>query len=365
MKDRPRRGHGGFAPLETEWLSVCAILTHEGGTSVSRTRRIYVATAIGILSGTVAALRFARMLWHPSDFGQSWFGARALLHGANPYALVGPGLQYEWPWKLFYPATSMVIALPLSFFPEMVATFLFVAISAALLAYAVTENGWQRLPLFLSWPFVIATLAGQWSPILAAAILLPSLAWVLVAKPNIGLAVLAATSSRRLVRIALLGGLVITAISIGLFPAWPRAWLSNVVSEPHFGAPITRIGGIAVLLALLRWRRPEARLIVALACVPQTNSWYEGLPLLLVASTFRETLFLSLISTLGYVLPPLVMTARNEVEFNAQMGALMVVLCYLPATLLVLRRPNEGELPAWMAPVAAWWRSWRGAAADA
>ena len=81
------------------------------------------------------------MRWHPSDFGQSWFGAQALLHGANPYALIGPGLQYDWPWKLFYPATSMVIALPLSFFPEAVATFLFVAVSSALLAYAVTKNG--------------------------------------------------------------------------------------------------------------------------------------------------------------------------------------------------------------------------------
>lgn len=342
-----------------------ARLTLRSPAGPSRKRRVAVATMVGILAALVAVIRFVRNAWHPSDFGQSWFGARALLHGANPYELVGPGLQYDWPWKLFYPATSMVIALPLSFFPEVVATFLFVAISSALLAYAVTEDGWQRLPLFLSWPFVVAALAGQWSPILAAAILLPSLAWVLVAKPNIGLAVLAATSSRRLVRIALLGGLVITAVSIGLFPAWPRAWLSNVASQQHIGAPITRIGGVAVLLALLRWRRPEARLIVALACVPQTNNWYEGLPLLLVASTFRETLFLSLISTLGYVLPPYLMTARNEVEFNAQVGALMVALCYLPATLLVLRRPNEGELPPWIVPVSRWWRSSRGAAADA
>ena len=221
------------------------------------------------------------------------------------------------------------------------------------------------MPLFLSWPFVVAALAGQWSPILTAAILLPPLGWVLAAKPNIGLAILAATSSRRLVRNALLGGILITAVSVAFFPAWPREWLSSIASQHHIGAPITRLGGVAVLLALLRWRRPEARLIVALACVPQTNNWYEGLPLLLVASTFRETLLLSLISTLGYVLPPYVMTARNEGEFNAQVGALMVALCYLPATLMVLRRPNEGELPAWSTSISKWLGISRGAPADA
>jgi hypothetical protein len=323
-------------------------------------RRIVVAVAIGIVAGLVAALRFVRIAWHPSDFGQAWFSAQALLHGANPYALVGPGLQYEWPWKLYYPATAFVIALPLSFLPELLATFLFVAISSALLAYAITENGYQRLPLFLSWPFVVAALAGQWSPIISAAILLPALGWVLIAKPNIALAVLASTASARLIKVAVVGGVVITAVSIALFPGWPAAWLANVRSQQHIGSPITRLGGFAVLIALLRWRRPEARLIVALACVPQTNNWYEALPVLLVASTFRETLVLSLISILGYIVPPYVMTARNEVEFNAQVGSLMVALLYLPATIVVLRRPNEGELPPWAVAIVNGFRKLRG-----
>jgi hypothetical protein len=283
-----------------------------------------------------------------------WFGARALLHGANPYRLVGPGLQYDFPWTVNYPATSFVVALPLSPFPEAVATFLFVAISCALLAYGITEKGWGRLPIFLSWPFVLAAMVGQWSPIVSAAFLLPALGWVVVAKPNLGLAVLASTGSARLLKTAVIGGLALAAVSFALFPSWPRSWLSVVASQHHFFAPITRIGGFAVLLALLRWRRPEARLIVALACVPQTNSWYEALPLMLVASTFRESVVLSLISLLGYIIPPYVMTARNEIEFNSQMASLMVAICYLPATLIVLRRPNEGEFPPWIVPIAKW-----------
>lgn len=328
----------------------------DAATKPSSGQRILVAAAIGVAAGALTALRFVRIAWHPSDFGMVWFGARAMLHGANPYGLVGPGLQYDFPWRVNYPATSFVIALPLSPFPEVVATFLFVAISSMLLAFAVTESGWHRLPLFLSWPFLLAALVGQWSPILSAAVLLPSLGWIVVAKPNLGLAVLASTSSARLLKIALVGGLAITAVSLALFPGWPQAWLSVVRSQHHFFAPITRIGGFAVLLALLRWRRPEARLIVALACVPQTNSWYEALPLMLVASTFKESLFLSLVSTLGYVLPPYVMTARNEVEFNSQMASLMVAICYLPATLMVLRRPNEGQVPPWIKPIAKWFR---------
>ena len=295
------------------------------------------------------------MPWHPSDFGLSWFGALALRHGADPYALIGPGLQYDWPWRmLLYPVTSMVVALPLSYLPEIVATFLFVAVSCGLLSYALTENNWGRLALLLSWPFVVAVTAGQWSPILTAAVLLPSLGWLWVAKPNVGVAILAATSSTRLLKIALLGGALITAASIVFFPNWPSEWLASLGRTQHMGAPIMRTGGILILLGLLRWRRPEARLIVALACVPQTNSWYEGVPLLLAALTFRESLFLSTVSLLGYFIPPYVMTATNESQFNAQVAALMVAFCYLPATFLVLRRPNEGEPPAWLSVVRKW-----------
>jgi len=154
----------------------------------------------------------------------------------------------------------------------------------------------------------------------------------------------------------LIGGVFITTVSIAFFPTWPSEWLASLGREQHMGAPVMRIGGILILLGLLRWRRPEARLIVALACVPQTNNWYEGVPLLLAASTFRESLFLSVVSMLGYFIPPYVMTASNEAQFNAQVGALMVALCYMPATLLVLRRPNEGELPAWLTIIKKWRR---------
>lgn len=312
-----------------------------------------MALVIAAIAGAVTALRFIRVAWHPSDFGQAWFAAAALRHGGNPYALVGPGLQYEWPWRLFYPATTMVVALPFSFFSELAATTAFVAISTGLLAYGVTRDGWYRLPLFLSYPLVLAVLVAQWSPIIAAAACLPALGWILWAKPNLGVAVFVASESVRLFLVAVVGGLLLIAASLALFPSWPHEWLHSMRMQSHIGAPITRLGGPLILLGLLRWRRPEARLIVALACLPQTSSWYEAVPLFLVPATFRESLALALVSALGYFLPPHVMTARNEVEFNQQMGSLMVAICYLPATLLVLRRPNVGELPAWAKLIAS------------
>jgi hypothetical protein len=38
----------------------------------------------------------------------------------------------------------------------------------------------------------------------------------------------------------------------------------------------------------VKWRRPEARLLAALACIPQTPVLYEVVPLFLLVRTFRE-----------------------------------------------------------------------------
>jgi hypothetical protein len=290
----------------------------------------------------IAALR----LHHAGDFGIVWFGARALFHGANPYVLVGPGLVYDWQWNtVLYPATAMVVAAPFALLPQLAATLLFVWLSTALLAYAITADGWYRLPLFLSSAFIVATFAAQWSPLLTAALCIPSLAWVFAAKPNLGLALLVTSSKLRPIKVAMIGGLVLLAASVLWFPGWPMNWLAAIRSISHMHAPIMLPGGAFILLALLRWRRPEARLIIALACVPQTNSWYEALPLFLVPATYRESLVLSLISVCGWIFQFQFMTANNEAEYNRIVGILMVAFIYLPATALVLRRSNNGGLP--------------------
>jgi hypothetical protein len=241
--------------------------------------------------------------------------------------------------------------MPFTWLPELLAAAAFVGVSAGLLAFAITSGGWYRLPLFLSSAFVIAVRGAQWSPLMTAALCIPALAWVLAAKPNLGLVLFAYARSSRSLKIALIGGALLVLLSLAFLPSWPVDWMSNVRSSDQFTILITRGGGVFVLLALLRWRRPEARLIVALACVPQTAYWYEALPLLLVPATFRESLSLSLVSSLGFVLERHLVGNQPDVAYQ-DVGTLMIASVYLPATLLVLLRPNTGELPDWIRPKA-------------
>jgi hypothetical protein len=273
---------------------------------------------------------------HPGDFLVAWFGAKALLHGADPYSLIGPGHIYDWPWRPLYPVTAMIVALPFNILSQNTASVTFVFLSAGVLAYGVTADGFYRLPMFASASFIIAAAAAQWTPLLTAGFLIPPLAFVFVAKPNIGLAFFV-SANYNVRRVAVIGGLILLVASLVWMPTWPREWFENLKTGGTV-PPILRTGGFVSLLALLRWRRPEARLIVAMSLVPQTGTWYELLPLFLVASTASESMILCILSGLAFSLQDNIIAPKNEIELNAQVGALMVATGYLPATIMVLRR---------------------------
>ncbi len=55
------------------------------------------------------------------------------------------------------------------------------------------------------------------------------------------------------------------------------------------------------MLALTRWRQPEAGLLLVLACMPQRMGFYDQLPLLLVARNLRQQLILGLSSWLSMI----------------------------------------------------------------
>lgn len=324
----------------------------------TRLARVAVSSLIGLLAGT---LHYAQHIAerHHTDFGPTWFGARSIIVGTNPYDLVGPGLPFDWPWSLLYPATGMVAALPLAWFTEEIASTLFVSASSALLAYAISRTGWHRLPLFLSASFVVAAKSAQWSPLIAAGFCLPGVAWAFACKPSIGAAAFVAMPSLSAMKVAIVGGVLLVVSSLVLLPSWPVDWLTALRTADHMSAPITWPGGFFVLLALLRWKRPEARLIVAMALVPQTPNWYEALPLLLVPATLLQSLVLSLVSSLGF-LYEWVLYRPNATYVDIE--PLMIALAYLPATLLVLRRRNEGTVPQWleirMSRASRWGRRW-------
>ena len=98
----------------------------------------------------------------------------------------------------------------------------------------------------------------------------------------------------------------------------------------------------------------EARLLVALACVPQSTVIYEGLYFMLVPSTRLALLAASLGSYVGYLWQShYARTATSLVELQYGAGDALVACFYLPALIAILRRPNEGETPAWMERIGA------------
>jgi hypothetical protein len=279
-----------------------------------------------------------------SDFQLVWFGATALLHGADPYVLVGPGKMFNLEFPLLYPATAFIVAMPFALLSDASATMAFIFVSTFLMAYGITADGWHRLPIFGSIAFLSSVLLGQWSMVMTAALYLPWVAIIASAKPQASLPIVASSTTRTTAWAAAVGSLVVLAVSLLFLPKWPIEWWKLIQASPHLSAPIMRFGGPAILLVLLRWRRPEAWLVLFLACMPQTSYPYNVLMLLTLARTYREACILSILSTAGSV--PMLGTSTHDFEGLRIMGDLMVASAYLPATILILRRPNKGE-PLW------------------
>jgi len=308
--------------------------------------RLAFAVAIGV---ACAAYVLAFGLTNPdftSDFDQAWGGASALLHGQNPYDVVGPGKQYPWSWPLYYPLPALLIVAPLGLMPVLAARVVFAGLSGALVAFGISRDGFARWPLFISISFITAVELCQWSNLQLAAMLLPALGWVAVAKPNIGAAMALQSRTDRALVIMIAGSAILIGASFLVLPDWPRQWLENVKSAPHFKSPLTRPGGFILLLALLRWRRPEARLLTALAIIPQTPGFYDHVLVFTATKTFREALALSALTLVVFFAIVFLAPERTLSVWGELVGRLTVLLVYLPALGMILRRPNEGELPA-------------------
>jgi hypothetical protein len=313
----------------------------------SRRVRILLAVAASILSG------FRALLWvsgerKSRDFDQVWFAAKTLLGGRNPYHEIGPGLAFDWPAPLYYPLTAAIPVTPLSLVDRRLAAVLFAAIASGAFVWAATRRSLAPAVVITSASAALAAEAVQWSPLLGAAFGIPWLGALLSSKPSIGLAVFAARPSRA----ALLGTIVLIAISLALLPSWPLDWISALRhtslgikgGTPYF-APVGTSGGMFAVLALLRWRRPEARLVFVLACVPQTPLLYETVPLFLVPSTITEGGILWLGSWLAALWLSMAGPYDGDLaRFTVSARAIGWCL-YLPCVAMLLRRPNAGALP--------------------
>lgn len=295
--------------------------------------RIAVAAALGALSALYITVVYLVQPQAAPDFDQWWVAARALRMGLDPYAAIAAS---RWPWPLFYPLPAVLFVLPLSFLPVLVARAVFVALGGWSLAFAVTRRAWWPLVVFTSGAYVATITAGQWTPFLVAGALLPILGVLYVAKPTIG----AVSFVYRPSLIPIVAGVAVLALSFAVWPSWFGSWMAAVRNAPNVVAPISRPGGFLLLLALLRWRRREARLLGALACVPHTILPQEALVLFLIPRTYGEGAALSLLTSLALVLTYALGAPMGFASLLDLAWPIMLVVVYLPVLVVVLRRPN-------------------------
>jgi hypothetical protein len=303
----------------------------------TRRGRLFAAVAVALIVGGYLFLQAAG----PSDFSLIRFGAEALLHGADPYRLAGKGLVFDSEWAAFYPATAYVVGIPFTLLGDWASSIVFSVLSTFILAYAITRDGWHRMPVFLSVPFFWAAVLAQWSILVTAMMFLPWLAIVAAAKPQAAIpVVLAAERPSLSIKASLGGGIVLVALSLALLPAWPLEWLGVVRRAGQIESTLFSRGGFLILPVLLRWRDRDAHLILLMSLVPQAWYPYSVLPILAIARTFRESLLIVATSTL--TLLPLFITGDSFSPEYARMGRLIVLAgVYLPAVLLVLTRSRE------------------------
>lgn len=293
-----------------------------------------------LLGGWGAFIAYFTMASHPQhlakDFSYPWRAARALLAGQNPYHAIQAVGAYPFNARLFYPLPAALVATPFAPLRPEIAGALFMGISCALLGWAVLRDCPHRLPLFISAPFVQAAILGQWSPILTAAALMPTLQFLAAAKPTVGLAAWLYRPSWR----GIIGGLVLVALAFLVLPSWLGDWRAASAGTARYRGPATTLMGAFLLLGLLRWRRREGRLFIVLSLVPQLPVFYDELPLWLIPSRLWGSLALTATSWVGYLAwyPHSASSAQNEIAFPW-----MVFTVYAPALVLLLLLPAREE----------------------
>jgi hypothetical protein len=267
------------------------------------------------------------------------YAAQAVFRGADPYPLIGRGLPFDWNCPLFYPLPAVLLVLPFSALPLVAARVLWAMMSAGLFMYAAQRTARPLWIGALSASFLQAIVLGQWSPLLTAGAVLPWVGAAWVAKPTVGLALFAGWPRRQ----AVIGGALLVLASLVVDPLWPlHLWQNR--GEALYRAPVLRPGGALLLLALLRWRAPEARLLAALACVPHALTLYDTLPLFLVPSRKGEAYGLAALTYLALFLTEVRLSGGAPLGADPDLRwTFMLALVYLPALIMLLRPLWTGD----------------------
>lgn len=241
-----------------------------------------------ILALLIAGLSFALSLfWSQSywlDFNPPICSARRLLAGLEPYA--GCATAYGGYPAAQYPLTTILAFVSLAWLPGTLPASLFWGLSSGLLAFGVLRTGrpWLLL-VFASGPYALAFIFHQFSPLVAAVMLLPGLLPLALVKPQTALPVILTNLTAR----RALACLAFVYLTLIVYPDWPLAWWS---SARHYDGQVPLLVlpfGPLIALVLLRWRSRQAWTLFLFALIPQ-RALYDLVPLMLMPDTRRRML---------------------------------------------------------------------------
>ena len=248
---------------------------------------VFIAISIGLACGYVCYIARGRIFPGPGDFNWALDFARAILSGEDPYDFPPSNL------KVGYPLPVAFFGMPLMMLPGRLAGTVFFGISAFLLAFGILSKGkkWQLL-IFITFPFFDALIFAQWSPIITASWFIPIIAplFVLI-KPNIAIPI----AINRITKSGIILASVILLISLIIYPTWPLRWLQTTGDYEYIIPFITMPLGPILLLSMICWYDPKARLLLGLSLVPIRGA-YDLVPLWLIPSSLPQMIFLVVLS---------------------------------------------------------------------
>jgi len=305
----------------------------------TRSGRTKPAERPGLLS-LVLALAFVlgcRLLlyaWMPdrhSDFDFLYDAAARLVRGENPYLLATQSFPYPLPAVLLaVPFTAISLGLARPIFDVLVGW----AFVYALWRY----RGPYSLLALLSGAYLFAMGNGQTTPLMVAAILVPALGFLLAVKPNTSASLLIARPSW----IAVLGVSLFLVLSLVVLPSWPRDWwMALPLDQSELVPPVLRPFGFVLLLAALRWRLPEGRLIFANAWIPQTTLPYELVSLALIPTNRLEMVIFAAGSWIAVAAGDRLHLSYSLAGWTVTGSPVTLCAVYLPMLYLVLRRSSR------------------------
>ncbi len=280
--------------------------------------RILVSTAIGLITGMYCCFLLTHFHQGAGDFRWAIEIAQHLLLRQNPYT----------DSQQLYPLPAGLFGLPFVKVSLSAAGGMFYGLSSGVLAFGLIRHGYHRLLIFFAYPYWAGMLAAQWGPLLMASAFFPLLLPATMAKPQTGIPVAVTHITRRGVIVCL----VVGAIAFAAMPNWLGLWLGQLGGYRHF-YPLLILPGPLLLLALFRYRDPDAALFLLTALLPQ-RWFYDTLTLWLIPKSRREILWTALCSWGAgwwrwYHVP-------NGV---ADVGRWTIVFIYLPMLAVLLLRP--------------------------